>query len=163
VAGVYLYGTFEHTIDGRGRLAIPARYRYAFIDGKDSDNNDIVRGVIRIGPEGCIELYPQPSFNDEVARRLGSANGNSTAAARRIRRSFLPEAHPVDFDSQNRLVLPPRYREEAGLETEPDADGNPPKVMITGVGDYLELWHPDRWAEEQERVRAAELDEDEDA
>lgn len=160
MAGVFFFGTFEHTIDGRGRLAIPARYRYAFVDGTDHNGNDIVHGVIRVGPEGCIELYPQPSFHEEVERRLASANGNRTAAARRIRRIFLADAHPVDFDSQNRVVLPPKYREEAGIGIDADADGNPPKVLLKGVGDYLELWHPDRWAEEEPRLRAAELDED---
>ncbi len=157
------FGTFEHTIDGRGRLAIPARYRPAFIDGTDHRGMDIVHGVIRVGPEGCIELYPQPAFEEEVDRRLASANGNRTAAARRIRRIFLADAFPVDFDSQNRIVLPANFREEVGIEIEPDADNNPPKVKITGVGDYLELWHPERWAEERQHLRTVELDEDEDA
>lgn len=157
---MFFFGTFEHTIDGRGRLAIPARYRHAFVDGSDA-TGELVRGVVRIGPEGCVELYTQESFNEEVERRLGSANGNRTPTARRIRRSFLSEAYPVEIDRQNRFVIPTQLREEADLSTEHE-DGDAPKVLIIGCGDYLELWHPSRWAEEQARLEALEALEDGD-
>ena len=44
---MFFFGTFEHSLDERGRIAIPARYRSAFADG----------GILRRGPEGCAELY----------------------------------------------------------------------------------------------------------
>lgn len=135
VAGVFFFGTFEHSIDERGRLAIPARYRRAFVDG----------GVLRAGPEGCVEMYPQDSFDQEVERRLGSANGNRSPDARRIRRSFLSEAYAVDIDKQGRILVPNPLRSDAGLSG---------KVLVIGCGDYLELWHPERWAEEQANLEA---------
>ena len=127
---MFFFGTFEHAIDERGRVAIPARYRHAFVDG----------GVLRIGPEGAVEMYTQGSFEAEVERRLGAEDGNRSVIARRTRRSFLPEAYAVDLDKQGRILVPPQIRERATL------DG---KVLIIGCGDYLELWHPDEWAGEQ--------------
>jgi MraZ protein len=136
VAGVFFFGTFEHAIDERGRVAIPARYRHAFVDG----------GVLRVGPEGAVEMYTQSSFDDEVQRRLGADDGNRSLGARRTRRSFLPAAYAVELDKQGRILVPPQIRERAAL------DG---KVLIIGCGDYLELWHPDEWAGEQAALAEA--------
>ena len=129
------FGTFEHSLDERGRIAIPARYRPAFVDG----------GILRAGPEGCAELYTQATFDEEVQRRLGSEDGNRLSNARRIRRAFLPDAYGVELDKQGRILTPSQIRDEAGLVG---------KILIIGCGDYLELWHPDRWAEERKRLAA---------
>jgi len=170
VAGVFFFGTFEHAIDERGRVAIPARYRHAFVDG----------GVLRVGPEGAVEMYTQGSFEAEVARRLGVEDGNRSLDARRTRRSFLPEAYAVELDKQGRILVPPQIRERAAFDGRGDsrndsrndgggdgqddastngANGNDGsdgrsdgKVLIIGCGDYLELWHPDAWAGEQARL-----------
>lgn len=140
---MFFFGTFEHSIDERGRLAIPARYRPAFVDG----------GVVRRGPEGAVELYTQESFDAEVQRRLGSENGNRRERARRIRRQFLPASYSVELDRQGRLLLPSQVRDEIAFEG---------KVLVIGCGDYIELWHPDSWAEEQRRLEAEGADEDDD-
>ena len=132
---MFFFGTFEHSLDERGRIAIPARYRPAFVDG----------GILRRGPEGCAELYTQASFDEEVERRLGSENGNRRATDRRTRRAFLPDAFGVELDRQGRILAPAQIREEADLVG---------KVLIIGCGDYLELWHPDRWAQERARLAA---------
>lgn len=135
---MFFFGTFEHSIDERGRIAIPARYRPAFIDG----------GVLRVGPEGAVECYTQATFDQEVQRRLGSEDGNRSVDARRIRRTFLPNAYAFELDRQGRILLPPQIREAGQL------DGG--KILIIGCGDYLELWHPERWRVEQERLAESE-------
>ena len=141
---MFFSGTFEHTLDERGRIAIPARYRPAFVDG----------GVLRRGPEGCVEMYTQDTFDAEVQRRLGSENGtNRTAEARAVRREFLPDAYNVDLDRQGRVLIPPQLRDET-ME-------NGGRILVIGCGDYLELWHPDQWAAERARVAAARAHEDE--
>ena len=135
---MFFSGTFEHTLDERGRLAIPARYRPAFVDG----------GVLRRGPEGAIEMYTQQSFDEEVQRRIGAVDGsNRSEAARMIRREFLPDSYNVDLDRQGRVLIPPQLRDES---TE-----NNGRILVSGCGDYLELWHPDRWIEERARVANA--------
>ncbi len=137
---MYFFGTFEHSIDERGRLAIPARYRRAFVDG----------GVLRSGPEGCIEMYTTATFEAEVQRRLGSEEGNRKQRARRIRRGFLPGAYDVELDRQGRVLLPPQLR-----------DGNPDnQAILVGCGDYLEIWRVEAWNEEQAAIAAEPNDED---
>lgn len=130
---MFFFGTFEHSIDERGRVAIPARYRHAFVDG----------GVLRAGPDGAVEMYTQQTFDEEVQRRLGSEDGNRSVTARRIRRGFLSDAYAVELDKQGRILLPPQVRTEADIHS---------KVLIIGCGDYLEIWHPDRWAGEREAL-----------
>ncbi len=142
---MYFFGTFEHSIDERGRLAIPARYRRAFVDG----------GVLRDGPEGCIELYTESAFDEEIQRRLGTGSGNRQRSGRRIRRSFLHNAFSVELDRQGRVLLPQQLR------TEEDGDG---RMVIVGCGDYLELWSPAAWGQELDGLSGeGEEDDDTDA
>lgn len=134
---MYFFGTFEHSIDERGRVAIPARYRSAFVDG----------GVIRPGPEGGIELYTNADFNAQFSTRQAEATGNDNPAARRLRRNFMSVAFPVELDKQGRILIERQLRDSAMLTG---------KILIIGCGDYLELWHPDRWAEELARIASTE-------
>ena len=141
---MYFFGTFEHSVDERGRVAIPARYRHAFVDG----------GVLRAGPDGCVELYTQDGFEQEVQRRLGSEEGQSNRriGGRRVRRGFLHGAYTVDLDRQGRILLPPPLRQDGAL------DG---RAVVVGCGDYVEIWSPDAWAVELERVAAEDAEQDE--
>ena len=86
----------------------------------------------------------------EAVESTGSRDRHTTA--RRTRRAFLPDAYGVELDKQGRILAPSQIRDEAGLVG---------KILIIGCGDYLELWHPDRWAEERARLAAdGEIDED---
>jgi MraZ protein len=138
---VYFYGTFEHALDDRGRIAVPAVYRRAFEDG----------GVVRPSAEGCIELYAPEAFQAEVERRLsGDDESTRTLSARRTRRGFLAEAFPVDLDRQGRILIPQAVRTAAAL------DG---RAVIVGCGDHLELWDQPRWEAEKAALAAAEAEE----
>ena len=136
---MYFFGTFEHSIDERGRVAIPARYRSAFVDG----------GVVRPGPEGGIELYANADFNAQFSTRQADATGNDTPEARRLRRGFMSVAYPVELDKQGRILIERQLRDSAMLTG---------KVLIIGCGDYLELWHPDDWAKELARIPALQAE-----
>lgn len=133
---MYFSGTFEHTLDDRGRIAVPAAFRPAFLAG----------ATLRPTPEGCIELYTAEGFETEVRRRLtGDDESSRTLGARRTRRSFLADALPADLDKQGRIVIPPALR----AATLPDA-----KVSIIGCGDFMEIWASERWAREREAIAA---------
>src|SRR5690606_36272663 len=97
-------------------------------------------------PEDAVVMYSQDSFEAEVQRRLGAEDGNRSREARRTRRSFLSEAYAVELDKQGRILVPPQIRDRSNLGG---------KVLIIGCGDYLELWHPDRWAGEQAELERA--------
>ena len=125
-------------MDERGRVAVPAIYRRSFEEG----------GVIRLAPEGCVELYTQEAFEAETQRRLsGDEESTRTRAARRTRRSFLAEAFAVELDRQGRILIPAPVRTAAAL------DG---RAVIVGCGDCIELWDQERWAAERAAFAAEE-------
>ena len=129
------YGTFEHSIDERGRIAVPARYRGAFHEG----------AVLRASADGCVEMYTREGFEAEMNLRLGEQRSTREVAARRTRRGFLPGAFDVELDRQGRVLMPQGLRADADLAE---------RSVIIGCGDYIEIWNPQRWASEQEAVRA---------
>jgi MraZ protein len=139
---VYFYGTFEHAIDERGRVAVPAVYRHEFSAG----------GVVRVSAEGCVELYTHQGFEAEAQRRLSAEESTRSRAARRTRRSFLAGAYPVELDRQGRILLPQVIRGGANLNG---------RAAIVGCGDYMEIWERESWAREQAALAAGEADEDE--
>jgi len=136
-AALYFYGTFEHAIDERGRVAVPARYRRVIQEG----------AVLRGGPEGCLELYTQEGFVTEAAQRLGAEASTRERSARRSRRGFMAGAFDVELDKQGRILLPQPLREYGALNG---------RALFIGCGDYIELWSPEAWAHEQAVIAAEE-------
>ena len=125
-------GSYEHNLDARGRLAIPARYRARFERG----------GILLPGPDDSIELYPADEFEAVVQQRIPSGQHR---AARDLRRALFAQAFDVQLDSQGRILVPQRMREQRGL------DG---PTVITGMGECLEIWNADRWSRQQEQVES---------
>ena len=122
------YGTYEHSVDDRGRIAIPARYRLSLADG----------AVLRASPDGCVALYSSEGSESEVELRLGEQRSTREMSGRRIRRAFLPGAFDIELDRQGRVLVPQALRGDADLDD---------SVVIVGCGDYVEMWNPTRWAE----------------
>ena len=138
---MYFYGTFEHAIDERGRVAVPAVYRQEFSAG----------GVVRVSGEGCVELYTHHGFEAEAERRISAEESTRSRGARRTRRSFLAGAYPVDLDRQGRVLLPQVIRSGAGLNG---------RTAIVGCGDYMEIWERESWTREQSALMAEEASTD---
>ncbi|MYD65750.1 MAG: cell division/cell wall cluster transcriptional repressor MraZ [Chloroflexi bacterium] len=133
---VYLYGTFEHSMDDRGRVAVPAAFRRELLDG----------GVLRPAEDGCLELYTHESFTAKTEEVLGDSD-TRTRIGRQRRRTFLSRAHGFQqLDRQGRIVIPPEMREHAGL------DG---RVVLVGLGDYVELWDLELWESADRDAEAA--------
>jgi len=120
-------GKFEHSLDQRGRLAIPARYRDAFADG----------GVLTPSPDGCLEFYPSAGF-DAVAGEL-TGEGANRQRGRRLRRALYARSWDVELDKQGRILIPQAMREAAMVND---------TVIVAGRGECLELWGVERWEEE---------------
>lgn len=128
-------GTYEHTLDDRGRVAVPARYRQAFAEGG---------AVLTPGLDGCIELWTEEGFRERVSQQ--AKEPDTTRGGRRSRRLFNAEAQDTELDRQGRILVPARFRQMAGL------DG---AVVITGRLECLEIWNPQRWADELQAARDA--------
>jgi MraZ protein len=124
-------GTFEYTLDDRGRIPIPARYRPAFVKGV----------VLADGRDGCIEVYTSESYEEEAEFLLKQRP--TRKKSRRLRRGFFGRSWDVEVDGQGRILLPARLRQRAGL------DG---AVLMIGRGECLEIWNTQRWSEEEQAI-----------
>lgn len=117
-------GEFEHTIDDKGRVAIPARFREELGEGF----------VLTRGFEQCLQAFPRTmwaALAEKVDRLpLGSPQ------ARNMRRILFSPAAEVEIDRQGRILIPQSLREYAGLAEE---------VLITGMSTYFELWSGEGW------------------
>lgn len=130
-------GEFVHTIDDKGRLAIPARFR------ADLDAGLVVtRGIDR-----CLVIYSMDEW-DRLAKKV-SELPHTDRRARAFRRLVYANASDAVPDKQGRILIPPRLREYASLDSE---------VVITGLNTYIEIWNPDAWAREREHVEGYEAD-----
>jgi MraZ protein len=133
-------GRFERTIDGKGRLTIPSKYR--------ADLGD--RLVITRGEDRCLVVFPLSTWEErsEKISRLATTKSK----VRNYRRRFFSEAHDGEPDDQGRILIPPHLREYARL------DGG---VVVTGLNDYLEVWNPTLWEAESAKFDLEDVDPDE--
>ena len=119
------HGTFEHSLDAKNRLTIPAKFRAA-LAGKVF----LVRGV-----DPCISLYPEATYTQLTQAALSGLNPFSPQA-RELKRMLYGNAMDVELDSAGRVMLPAKFMEHAGISRE---------VVITGAGECLELWDRSTW------------------
>lgn len=119
-------GTYEHSIDSKGRVSLPAKVR-KYLNPAYPDNFTILRGIQR-----CLYLYPEDRWM-AVEEKLAKISNLKVDGANVIRR-FLRNAEDISLDNQHRLALPSSLSEWAGISQ---------KVTIIGVGDRLELWSDD--------------------
>lgn len=117
-------GEYSHTIDDKGRLAIPAKFRVLLKNG----------GVVTKGLDNCLFLYTKKEWQ-QIAERLANLPFNK-ANDRALARHFLAGAMDLDFDTQGRLNLPEYLREFASLKK---------KVIVAGLYNRLEIWNESAW------------------
>ena len=124
-------GRFEYTIDDKGRLTIPAKFRPELAGGL----------VVTRGIDRCLSIYPLSAW-EPLARKV-SALPMTDRSARAFRRLVFADACDTVPDQQGRVLIPPYLREYA------DLDGN---VVITGLSDHLEVWSRMNWDSERQHV-----------
>ncbi len=118
-------GRYAHSLDAKGRVAVPARFRDALAEGV----------VLTRGIDRCLALYPMAAWLP-LAEKV-SALPITDPDARNFRRMVFAEAVNLDLDGQGRILVPPELRRWAGLERE---------ALVVGVHTAIELWSPERWA-----------------
>lgn len=119
-----LIGEFEHSLDAKGRLIMPAKLR-----------EDIgERFVVTKGLDGCLFAFSLTEWTnfEEKLKTLPLSNKNS----REFTRFFLSGATECEIDKQGRFLIPNNLRQVANLEKE---------VIIIGVGTRVEIWNKDKW------------------
>jgi MraZ protein len=128
-------GEFRHSIDSKGRVAVPARFRAELATGAH-----VSRWI-----DGCLAVFPNETW-DRLAERVTSLP-YSDAGARAFSRFLFSGAYDVELDSQGRVNLPQALREFAGLSSD---------AVVVGARDRIELWEPSRWADYSAEMDSAE-------
>ena len=117
---------YNHTIDPKGRLSIPSKYREILGD----------EFVVSKGMDGCLFVYANEDWKvfEEKLASLPLINPE----ARQFARFFLSGAQYVTVDKQGRILMPQDLREFAGLEKD---------VVLAGMGSRIEIWSLEKWDE----------------
>jgi MraZ protein len=118
-------GRYHHTIDGKGRLTVPARYR----DLLAAEGAYLTQGF-----DQNINVYP-PEIFDRISERVNRLN-MTDPNARSLRRLMFSNAELVVLDKSGRILIPQFLREELNLDSE---------AIIVGMGDYFEIWSATQW------------------
>ena len=135
-------GTFEHTLDAKNRLTIPSKFR-----------GELSKGVyLSRAMTNCISLYPSSTYTEMADAALTQIRNPLSQQGRELRRVLYGNALETELDSAGRVMLTPKFLEHAGIGRE---------VVITGVGDCLELWDRSTWEgyESDLTARASDLTE----
>jgi MraZ protein len=127
-----LLGEYEHALDDKNRVTLPAKFRQAFADGVF-----VARGI-----DPCLLVFPPDGWNRFVDEQLAGLNPFSREA-RQMSRLLFSGATETELDRQGRMVVPTPLLEHARLERE---------VVVAGVRDHLELWQPAAWRKELDEV-----------
>jgi MraZ protein len=128
-----LLGEYDHTLDDKNRLTLPARFRQAFVEGI----------VVTRGMDGCLFAYTRDAWESMVGSRLATLNTLSKEG-RRMQRFFFSGATETELDKQGRVGLPAALLEHAKLGRD---------VVVAGVHDHLEIWDRAAW-----RLELAEVE-----
>lgn len=117
-------GRFEHSLDAKGRVILPSKFRAAFERG----------GYLAENREGCLALWTPAEFERQMAAMQARAAAGRTDRNRA--RLWAANSHEVEIDRQGRMAIPAHLRDFAGLEGD---------VLVHGAIDRVELWSPSVW------------------
>jgi MraZ protein len=127
-------GANKVTLDAKGRLAMPARYRERLVERSDG------RVVITVDrSDRCLLIYPLPEW-EEIERKLMKLP-TLNQSVRRLQRLMVGHATDLELDSHGRVLVPPKLREYAALDRQ---------AMLIGQGSRFELWDEDHWNERRD-------------
>jgi MraZ protein len=125
-------GQYQHSLDDKGRLTIPARFR-ELLDGG---------AYVTQGLDQCLVVMTSTSFA-QTMQDLGAMN-MADPNARLLRRVILANAYPIDVDKAGRMLVPQQLREFAGLGGD---------AVVAGQGDYFEVWSPAAWNDQMKQMQ----------
>jgi MraZ protein len=117
-------GQYTHTMDTKGRLTIPARFRGLLAPG----------AYITQGFEQNLMVLTAAAF-ERISTRVNSMS-LTDPTARQLKRLIFATADWVEVDSSGRILIPQFLREVSGVNGE---------AIIVGAGDYFEIWSPPAW------------------
>jgi MraZ protein len=117
-------GEYRHSVDDKGRVAVPSKFRSQLADG----------AVVSRWLESCLAIHTRTGWDALAAKVAGLPL--TDAGSRLFQRFIFAGAFEADLDRQGRVVVPAYLRTAIGLETE---------AVIVGSRDHAEIWAPERW------------------
>ena len=123
-------GSSFHTIDAKGRIIVPARFRELI---KNGDTAEVMLAQL----DGGLMAYPMDRWHEIEGRIL--AMEKKSATMRRFRRVFVGGASECQCDKQDRILIPPLLRAYAGLEKD---------IVMVGALHHFEIWSKQYWEKE---------------
>jgi MraZ protein len=129
-------GNFQHNLDDKGRLMIPARFREMLEGG----------AYITQGFDKCLMVLTEDYFK-QVYERIEAMN-LADPTARLLRRLILSNAYPVEVDKVGRILVPQNLRAFLGIENG--------ELTVAGQGEYFEVWTPALWNEQMAELQKTE-------
>ncbi len=133
-------GQFFHNLDDKGRLTIPARFR---------DLLAVEGAYIIQGFDQNLVVLPSSAY-ESICRRI-SHMSMTDQTARLLRRLVFSTADRLEIDKAGRILVPQFLRQAALLEN---------SAVIVGNGDYFEIWSPELWADQAEKLQDAQSNAD---
>ena len=131
-------GTFEHALDAKHRLTIPAKFRGALANGVVlAPSHEVEPGAPR-----TVAIWTPEAYDEFTSSSLAGLNP-FTPKARELKRFFFNASFDTELDSANRVMIPTPLMDYAGLQKE---------VVVTGSGECLEVWDRPRHARNFEEV-----------
>jgi MraZ protein len=124
-------GQYEHTIDEKGRMTIPARYRDLLQDG----------AYITIGFDRNLMVLTASAF-DRVSARVNEMSVTDPNA-RILKRMIFSSAEHLEVDRAGRVLIPQYLRGTASLDS---------RAIVVGTGEYFEIWSPELWSQQSEQL-----------
>ncbi|MDD2923363.1 MAG: division/cell wall cluster transcriptional repressor MraZ [Anaerolineales bacterium] len=128
-------GQFQHNLDDKGRLMIPASFRGLLEGG----------AFITQGFDKCLMVMTEAYFK-QVYDRIEAMN-LADPTARLLRRLILSNAYPVEVDKVGRILVPQNLRTFMQIEGE---------AIVAGQGEYFEVWKPAEWNEQMAKLQDVE-------
>lgn len=122
-------GRYKCTLDSKGRLMIPARFRRII----PADSGEML--VISRGQEKCLNLYPLSEWNEVIGKLSSLPPG---LKKRNLIRFYSDKSHSLNIDKSGRIAIPPDFIEMIG---------NSKKVVAIGALTYIEIWAEDDYDE----------------
>lgn len=127
-------GEYIHTVDNKGRVIFPAKFRDGLKDGL----------VVTVGTDDCLVVFKRSAW-PEIVDKI--KNSNPEYDSRMINRMVSANAFEGTPDKQGRFTIPQNLRDYASLENE---------IVITGLSaNHIEIWSMEKWAAYKERSKLA--------
>jgi MraZ protein len=117
-------GEYRHSVDDKGRIAVPARFRAQLMTG----------AYVSRWMESCLAIHTEAGWND-LADRMAALPITDTNG-RLFSRFVFSGAAPAELDRQGRVLIPAFLRDSIGLAAE---------AVVVGTRDHVEIWAPGQW------------------